>query len=146
MVEKKTTTIKQVVFIPAKPEEIFEAFVDEKKHAEFTGAKASSDPKVGGIFTAWDGYIFGKYLKLERGKRIIQEWKTTEWPDYPPSIVEFSFMKRGDGTELTMVHSKVPAGQAESYKQGWIDFYWEPMKKYFGEKSFPVGSNPNDAR
>jgi activator of HSP90 ATPase len=67
------------------------------------------------------GWIyFGKYLKLERGKRIIQEWKTTEWPDYPPSIVEFSFMKRGDGTELTMVHSKVPAGQAESYKQGGI--------------------------
>jgi uncharacterized protein YndB with AHSA1/START domain len=68
MVEKKTTTIKQVVFIPAKPEEIFEAFVDEKKHAEFTGAKASSDPKVGGIFIAWDGYILENILNWKGGK------------------------------------------------------------------------------
>jgi len=72
---------------------------------------------------------------LEKGKRIVQEWKTTEWPaGYPPSIVEFLFKEKKGGTELTMVHSKVPAEQAESYRQGWIDFYWEPLKKYFRKK------------
>jgi hypothetical protein len=30
-----------------------------------------------------------------------------------------------------MVHSKVPVEQGDEYAQGWIDFYWEPMKKYF---------------
>lgn len=48
MVEYETTTIKQVVFIPAKPVQVYEAFVDEKKHSDFTGAKATYDPKVGG--------------------------------------------------------------------------------------------------
>jgi len=135
MPEKKTTTIKQIVFIPAKPEEVYDALMDEKKHAEFTGSKASIDAKVGGKFTAWDGYIFGKNLKLEKGKRIVQEWQTTEWPDdYHPSVVEFSFKRKGDGTELTMVHSQVPAEQVESYRQGWIDFYWDPLKKYFKKK------------
>jgi activator of HSP90 ATPase len=71
---------------------------------------------------------------LVKGKRIVQEWKTTEWPDYPPSIVEFTLKKKGIGTKLTMVHSKVPSEQAESYRQGWIDFYWEPMKKYFKKR------------
>jgi hypothetical protein len=33
-----------------------------------------------------------------------------------------------------MIHSKVPVEQAESYRQGWIDFYWEPLKKYFDKK------------
>jgi activator of HSP90 ATPase len=132
--EKNTTTIRQVILIPARPDEVYDAFMDEKRHTEFTGAKASVDPKIGGMFTAWDGYILGKNLDLVRGKRIVQEWKTTEWPDYPPSIVEFSLNQKDGGTELTMVHSKVPAEQAESYKQGWIDFYWEPMKKYFGKR------------
>lgn len=76
-------------------------------------------------------YIFGKNIKLEVGKKIIQEWKTTEWPDYPPSILEYSFENKDNGTELSMVHSNVPAEQSESYRQGWIDFYWEPLKNYF---------------
>ncbi len=131
----KTKTIEQTEFIPARPEEVYDAFINAKKHASFTGSKATSEARVGGEFTAWDGYIFGKHLKLEKGKRIVQEWKTTEWPSgYPPSIVEFSFKDKKGRTELTMVHSKVPAEQAESYRQGWIDFYWEPMKEYFRKK------------
>jgi activator of HSP90 ATPase len=134
MTLKETKTIKQVIFVPAKPEEVYDALMDGKKHTEMTGAKATVDPKIGGKFTAWDGYIFGKNLEFEKGKRIVQEWKTTEWPDYPPSIVKFTLKKKGEGTELTMVHSKVPSEQAESYRQGWIDFYWEPMKKYFKKR------------
>ena len=132
---QKTKNIEQTEFISAEPEEVYDAFVNAKKHTAFTGSKATSQPRVGGRFTAWDGYSFGKYLKLEKGKRIVQEWKTTEWPEgYPPSIVEFSFRKKEGGTELTMVHSKVPAEQAEDYRQGWIDFYWNPLKEYFRKK------------
>lgn len=34
----------------------------------FTGSKATCDAGVGGEFTAWDGYISGKNLELEKGK------------------------------------------------------------------------------
>ncbi len=129
---KETKAIKQTELIPAKPVDVYEALMDAKRHTEFTGSKATSDPRVGGEFTAWDGYIFGKNLNLENGKRIVQEWKTTEWPaDYPPSIVEFTFKQTKNSTKLTMVHQNVPAEQASSYRQGWIDFYWKPLKKYF---------------
>jgi activator of HSP90 ATPase len=53
--------------------------MDPKKHSEFTGSKATGKPRVGSKFTAWDGYITGKNLKLVRGKKIVQEWKTTDW-------------------------------------------------------------------
>jgi activator of HSP90 ATPase len=130
--DKPTKTITQRQLIKAKPKQVYEALLDAGKHAEFTGSKATCGPRVGGKFTAWDGYIFGKNLKLEPGKRIVQEWKTSEWPNgYPPSIVEFTFKTTKNGTELTMVHSKVPAEQADSYRQGWIDFYWKPLKGYF---------------
>jgi activator of HSP90 ATPase len=130
-----TKTITQKVIIPASPEEVYDAFIDPKKHAAFTGAEATCDPKVGGEFTAWDGYITGKNLELEKPKCIIQEWSTSEWPEgYPPSKLQLTFRKVKEGTELTMVHSGVPAAQAAEYRQGWIDNYWELLKDYFGKK------------
>jgi activator of HSP90 ATPase len=87
---------------------------------------------VGGKFTAWDGYIQGKNLELEKGKRIVQEWVTTDWPkNFPPSRLELNFMDLGGKTEITMVHLDVPAVQEDELKQGWKDFYWEPLKDYF---------------
>ena len=79
------TTIKQKVVIPASPKEVYEAYVDAKKHGKFTGSKATGKAVVGGKFTAWDGYIFGKNLELEEGKRVVQEWMTTDWPKGFPS-------------------------------------------------------------
>jgi uncharacterized protein YndB with AHSA1/START domain len=58
---------------------------------------------------AWDGYISGKNIELVKGKKIVQEW-TTEWPaGYPPSRLEFTLTVKGGGTQLKMVHSRVPA-------------------------------------
>jgi hypothetical protein len=45
--------------------------------------------------------------------------------------------KKG-GTRVSMVHSNVPATQADSYEKGWGDFYFDPMKKYFAA-SRPAG-------
>jgi activator of HSP90 ATPase len=128
----KTETIKQNVSVPATPEEVYEAFIDPKKHSKFTGSKATCDPKVGGKFTAWDGYISGKNLQLEPAKKILQEWQTTDWPEgQPPSTLELTLKKTGTGTQIIMKHSGVPADQAADTAQGWIDWYWEPLKKYF---------------
>ena len=124
--------IKQTVVIDASPNEVYKAYVDPKKHANFTGSPATGSPKVGGSLTAWDGYISGKYIELEKGKKIVHEWMTTEWPEgYPPSIVELTLKPKGTKTELTMIHSKVPAEQDESYADGWKEFYWDLMKEYF---------------
>lgn len=128
-------TIRQTEFFPeTKPGEIYDAFLNSKKHSEMTGSKATADAHVGGKFTAWDGYIFGKNLELDPGKRILQEWETTEWPEgAEPSHLEWTFAEKDGGTEVTMVHSKVPASQADSYRQGWNDYYFNPMKDYFAK-------------
>ena len=132
----KSGTIKQTVLIEATPLEVYEAYVDPKKHAAFTGQSATGTPKVGSAFTAGDGYISGKYLALEKGKRILHEWTTTEWPEgYPPSIIELTLRAKGNKTELTMVHSKVPEKQVDYYAEGWKEFYWKPMQKYFTMKT-----------
>ena len=128
----KTTTIKQKIVLDAPPNEVYEAFLNPKKHSDFTGSEATGKAEVGAEFTAWDGYISGKNLELEKDKRIVQEWTTTEWPSgYSPSILEL-LLKEVDGkTELTMIHSRIPADQKEELKQGWTNYYWGPLKRYF---------------
>jgi uncharacterized protein YndB with AHSA1/START domain len=112
-----TTTIKQVHFIPASPEEVYDAYMDAKKHAKFTGGRATCIPKKGGRFSAWDGYIAGRNVELVKGKRIVQEWQTSVWPQgYCPSTLKIVLKKKGDGTELVMTHAKVPAEQAGEYE------------------------------
>jgi activator of HSP90 ATPase len=131
----KTKVIKQKTVIPASPAEVYDAFIDARKHSAFTGGKATCNPKVGGKISAWDGYISGKNLKLVKGKRIQQEWITTDWIEgYPASILDLSFTKKGNGTELTMIHSNVPAELASSFAKGWKDHYWTLLRKYFQEK------------
>ncbi len=131
----ETRTVTQKVVIPASPSEVYEAFMDAKKHSEFTKSKATGRAVVGGKFTAWDGYISGRNIELEKDKRIVQEWVTTDWPEgYAPSRVEFTFKAVDGKTELTMVHSDVPAEQEKELAQGWVDFYWDPLKAYFKKR------------
>lgn len=131
----RLTTITQTVVVQTTPEEVFRAFVDPRVHAAVTGAAATGSARVGGRFTAWDGYISGVNRVVERPRRLVQAWMTTEWPDgAEPSQVEFVFTAVKGGTKIRMVHSRVPAAQAASYRQGWIDYYWEPLKAYFRER------------
>ena len=134
--KQEVTTIKQTVIIPnASPKQVYDAYVDPKKHSEFTDSKATGKPSVGGKYSSWDGYIFGKYLALDDGKRVVQEWTTTDWEEgYPASKLELTFNAVPEGTEIVMVHSNVPKVQATEVEQGWIEFYWDPLKEYFNKQ------------
>jgi uncharacterized protein YndB with AHSA1/START domain len=140
--KQKFGTIEQTVFFKAAPEEIYDALLDPRKHALFTGSPATTSAKVGATFTAWEGYITGKNLKLVKGKKIVQEWKTTGWPDgYPVSRLELTLTAKKGGTELRMAHSKVPAEQVSSYTSGWKSSYWDPLRLYL-EKPKPKAAAP----
>ena len=126
------TTFVQHVFLKASPAEVFDALVVPKLTSHIIGAECTGAPVVGGKFTAWNNYCFGKHLELVRGEKIVQEWSNTEWPKgAPPSQLEFQLVGVDGGTELTLTHSLMPVEQAESCRQGWIDYYWNPMRAHF---------------
>jgi hypothetical protein len=35
------------------------------------------------------------------------------------------------GTEITLLQEDVPANDAATYDQGWHDYYWKPMVRFF---------------
>lgn len=120
-------------WFPAAPEEVFRAWLDSKAHAAFTGGAAVIDPNPGGEFSAWDGYIEGRTIEVDRPRRIVQSWRTS---DFPPEAQDSRLLlelraERG-GTRLVLHHTEIPDGQGVDYAQGWLDHYFEPMKRYFG--------------
>ena len=120
--------------IPAPPERVYEAWLQADLHAQMTGTDATSEPRAGGAFTAWDGYIEGTHLELEPGKRIVQSWRTMDFPDdAPDSRLEITLVASGGGTLLTLAHSDLPDGSGDDYRTGWEDHYFQPMTGYFND-------------
>ncbi len=118
--------------LPGRAEQIFRAWLSTAGHTAMTGSPAKVEPRVGGSFQAWDGYISGKTLELKPYTRIVQAWRTTEFPpDCPDSRVEILLEEKNGETQVTLIHTEIPEGQAGSYKQGWEDFYFKPMREYF---------------
>ncbi|MBK8170290.1 MAG: SRPBCC domain-containing protein [Sandaracinaceae bacterium] len=127
--------IRTSATISALPQRIYEAWLDAREHGLFTGGAATCDARVGGKFSAWDGYIEGENLVLEPGKRIVQAWRSSDFPKSAgASRLEVLFEKNGGGTKVTILHSEIPGGQGAEYKRGWVDYYFTPMKTYFGAK------------
>jgi uncharacterized protein YndB with AHSA1/START domain len=118
--------------IPGNPREVYEAWMDSRSHGEFTGGPAEIDPVVGGMFTIYDGYITGKTLELKPHSRIVQAWRTTEFPEgTPDSRLEVSFESVPEGCRVTIDHFNLPEDQVEGYKTGWMEYYFDPMTRYF---------------
>ena len=117
--------------IPAKPERVFEAWLDSGKHSAMTGGKALVSATEGEKFEAWDQYISGQNLEVEAPRRILQKWRTTEFEEKDEySLLEILFLPDDEGTLITIHHSNLPE-HGMQYKQGWVDAYFEPMKAYF---------------
>lgn len=120
------------VDLPVSCERLYSAWLDSQEHGSFSGGAAQIDPGVGGAFSAWDGYITGTTLEMEPYRRIVQAWRTSDFPeDAPDSRLEVLLEPAGENTRLTLVHDHIPAGQEQEYQQGWLDYYFEPMKDYF---------------
>ena len=118
--------------LSATPEQVYTAWLSSQGHSDMTGSKATASNKVGDEFTAWDGYLYGKNLKLALNKKIVQSWRTNEFPeDAPDSILTITLEATEKGTKLTLKHADTPDEQEKNYEQGWQDHYFEPMEKYF---------------
>ena len=120
--------------LPARPEQIYEAWLSSEGHSQMTGSPAEIEGRSGGKFKTWDGYIWGKTLELEAPGRIVQAWRTSEFPEHSPdSRVEILLEEVPSGAKVTLVHTGIPDGQGEDYKQGWEEFYFTPMRTYFSK-------------
>jgi uncharacterized protein YndB with AHSA1/START domain len=132
----ETVLVSEVIF--ATRQRLYDAWLDSKEHSAFTSDTARIEPEVGGRHSTFSGYATGQNLALEPHRRIIQSWRTTDFPEgAPDSRLEVSFEDTLGGTLVTILHTGIPTGQSDRYRDGWLKFYFAPMKVYFGKESAP---------
>lgn len=122
--------IKQTAVIKAPAQAVYDALMNSKQHAEFTRAAANIENKVDGEFSVWDGYATGKNLELDPGKKIVQLWHASDWPDGVESTVTYELSEKDGVTTITLTQIGVPEEFVNDVAQGWQDYYWEPLKQY----------------
>jgi uncharacterized protein YndB with AHSA1/START domain len=130
-----TYDFKLTCTLPATPEAVYDAWLDSAAHSAMTGDAAKIAKRVGGAYSAWDGYITGKTVELIPGKRIVQSWRTSEFaPRDPDSTIAVELAPAKAGARLTLIHNGVPDGQTAYENGGWQDSCFAPMKAYFARE------------
>ena len=128
-------SINQVVTFNAAPAEIFEALMDSKKHAGFTGAPAKISREVGGAISCHDGMVTGINVDIVKDARIVQAWRAGNFPEGVFSVATFVLQPEGRKTKLTFTQHGVPESAYEMVSTGWEEHYWTPLRALVDKKT-----------
>jgi activator of HSP90 ATPase len=125
-------SIHQEVVIKGSPKAVFKILLSSKKFEEMTGGrKAKISKDEGGVASLFGGAIHARNIELVPGKRIVQAWRSADWPEGVYSIVRFELTTDGANTKLALDQVGHPADTAPHLEKGWHEMYWNPMNKMF---------------
>jgi activator of HSP90 ATPase len=131
----QTKDIKHTLILDCTPQVAYDAWLDSKTHGEIIEADAVIVPMVGGAYSLWDDNTTGRTLELHPNKCVIvQSWRDNSmgWPDNYFTTITLQFVKEHDNqTKLYFVQKGIPEKDAKSIEDGWQEYYWAPMKRYF---------------
>lgn len=112
--------------IEAEPAEVFDYLVTEAGMTAWMGQHAVLDPRAdGGFAVDIAGYaIRGRYLDVDRPRRVVVSWGVAGSTDLPPgsSTVEFRLTPTTSGTRVDLRHSELPDVQVDGHVDGWTHF------------------------
>ena len=138
--------IHQEVSFSSSPKRIYETLTNAnqfqkvillsaaKNQIDVTSKPAEISREPGGTFVLFGGYISGRHIELVPNQRIVQAWHEKTWEPGGYSIARFELHEAGTGTQLIFDHTGFPAGAGDHLAIGWKINYWEPLKKFLGER------------
>jgi uncharacterized protein YndB with AHSA1/START domain len=115
--------------IQASPEDLFAAWLDPAALAQWlrpfdtSRTDATVDARAGGRFTldmhTPGGVVAhrGEYLEIVQDKKIVFTWNSPHTNG--DSLVTVSFTPQGSGTEVRVLHEKLPADKIDAHNGGW---------------------------
>ena len=128
MTQQQSDVLEREILIAARPETVFEFFVDPAKMARWMGRSATLDPRPGGICRIdmnGSDIARGEYLEVEPYSRGVFTfgWEG-EGSTTPPgaSTVEILLTPDGDGTLLRLRHHGLSAEERPGHGEGWDHF------------------------
>jgi activator of HSP90 ATPase len=128
--EALLTYLHQEISFPASPQRIYEALMDSKQFAAFTGMPAQISREAGGAFTTFGGLVVGRNVELAANQRIVQAWRPVNWDPGVYSLVKFELQQQGSQTTIVLDHTGFPEGAFRHLNSGWYQRYWDPLRKF----------------
>lgn len=126
--EFATARVERV--LPARPERVYDAWLDEISLREFMcpapgrATEVEVDARLGGslrvVMTFPDRRteITGQFVALDRPERLAFTWQPDR--DEPESVVTILLAPHGeDETHMTILHTRLLASRVQSYQGGW---------------------------
>jgi activator of HSP90 ATPase len=129
-VEGLLTYLHQEIDIKASRQRIYDALLDSKQFAAFTGAPAEISRDAGGVFSIFGGLIVGRNVELVPKGRVVQAWRPADWEPGLYSLVRFELKEWGQQTRIVLDHSGFPEGSFRHLNPGWYEHYWKPLEKF----------------
>jgi activator of HSP90 ATPase len=129
-VEGLLTYLHQEIEIKATPQRIYDALLDAKQFAAFTGLPAEISREAGGAFSLFGGLIVGRNVELVTNQRIVQAWRPSHWDPGVYSVVRFELKEHTSQTRIVLDHTGFPEGDFRHLNAGWHEHYWERLKKF----------------
>lgn len=118
--------------LPVSPERVYRAWLDGYEHSQFTGKRAKIDARVGGDYSTQDGFIQGKIESMTPFTRIVQTLRSEDFSAKDPdSKIELELTPTCLGAEINLIHTGIPAGEAQKYLQYWEKNVFKPLQDYF---------------
>lgn len=135
----KVTSIHMEAEFKVSPARVYEALLDSKQFAAFSGLPAEIDRTEGGAFSMFQRQIVGRNVELVSRERIVQAWRPAHWDAGVYSIVEFRMKLQSgpaaDGVSinhctLVLDHRGFPEGEFDSLLAGWKSHYFEGLDRF----------------
>ena len=117
--------VEKVARIAARPETVFQYFVDPVKMLRWKGIEAELEPDVGGRYRvkmSEANIVSGIYVEIVPPSRVVFTWGWEGSGSVPPgsTTVEVTLEPDGEGTLLRLRHYDLPdEEQRKLHKEGW---------------------------
>lgn len=125
-----TTTVKQKHTFKCTAEDLYRALTEKEMVEQFSRSQCIVEAVENGKFELFSGNVNGIFLKLQPHNKIEMKWRLSGWPANHYSHVKLTIVQKEDTTEIHLEQTNVPSQDVEKTKSGWIQFYWEGMKRF----------------
>lgn len=122
---------KKYYMVPTTPDQVYLALTREATFQLWSGDKAEIQAVPQGEFSLWDGSIVGKFLELEPGTKIVQQWYFGDQQE--ESIVTIKLHPHAEGTSVEVRQSNIPDSDYYDIVDGWNDVYFASLIEFYEE-------------
>ncbi len=113
-------------------DQIFETFLDHARVAAWTRAPPILNPTEGGTYELFNGNIEGKFLKLEKNKRLNMLWRLRDWKVGHFANLDIKLNELDSETKAEILFTGIPIGEEEKVENNFNEYYIKSIKITFG--------------